>query len=484
MFLRSYITRLKERPLVRPWALAAPILVLLVALPLLRPLRHPMSWEMSSGERSRLATIQAVVEHHTLAIDNTSYAHTPDRIQVGEHTYSDQPPTMAVLLSGPYWVLHAFGWTFQSNPILVSYLLTLLGVTLPVALSAGLIYRMGRLFELRRPWRTFLAAAVVFSSGLISYAVVLNAHAPAAFLILCAAACLTYVSMSHRPGRSCGWLAVAGFCAALGAAIDLPATAFLFLFVPVILTLRWRLWNRLGGVGLYALGALPALALHMALVAPITGDFLPPTLHPELAAAPLTAAPRAKPAAEAITPDLTDVLLYPDDEDLSLQNTSWRLQAARNIGRVGGALMGSHGAISHFPILLVAILGMAAVMHRHWPLSTKALAVATLLGSGIIITGCALWRSDWSQAMFGARWFIVFLPLLIFWGGAWLRRSHRPLAWSLAGLLLAFSIGVSLLGATDPCPRNGFPTYTAAGALKNLVHPQPMPLPDTTLAGG
>jgi hypothetical protein len=482
MFLRSYITRLKERPLVRPWGLAAPILVLLIALPLLRPLRHPMAWEMSSGEQSRLATIQAVVEHHTLAIDDTNYANTPDSIQVGQRTYSDQPPIMAVLLAGPYWAMHWMGWTLAGNPTLVIYLLTLLGVTIPVALSAGLIYRMGRRFELRRPWRTFLAAAVVLGSGLISYAVVLNAHAPAAFLVLCAAACLTYVSMSHRPRRSCGWLAVAGFCAALAASMDLPAAAFLFLFVPVILTLRWRLWGRLGGVGLYALGVLPVLALHAALIVPITGDILPPTLHPELAAA--VAVPPAKPAATNAPADLTDALLYPDDEDLALQHSSWRLAAARNIGHLGAALFGDHGAVSHFPVLLVALLGMAAVMHRHWPLSTKALAVATLIGSCIIIAGCALWRSDWTHAMFGARWFIVFLPLLIFWCGAWLRRSHRPLAWTLAGVLLAFSVIVSLIGATDPCPRNGFQTYTAVGALDNIVHPEPAPLPNTALAGG
>ena len=74
--------------------------------------------------------------------------------------------------------------------------------------------------------------------------------------------------------------------------------------------------------------------------------------------------------------------------------------------------------------------------------------------------------------MFGTRWFVVFLPLTVFWAGVWLRRRHRPVSWALAGVLLAFSMVVSLIGATGPIPRDGFNVYTAAGAVRNLVHPR------------
>lgn len=477
MFVRAYFARMKSRPMVRPWGLAAPILVLLISLPLLRPLRHPMSADMSGGEQSRIATIQAIVEHHTLAIDQTSYADAPDSIMVNGRHYSDQPPMLAALLATPYWVMYRLGWTLQTNPTLVIYLLTLLGAALPAALSAGLIYRMGRLFELRRPWRTALAASVVLGSGLISYAVVLNAHVPAAFLVLCAAACLIYVSMSPQPRRSSGWIPVAGVAAALAAAIDPSAAVFLVLLVPVILCFRWNIWGRAAGVGLFAAGALPILALNTLMIRPITGDFLPPALHPELMA---MAAPSSH-AAEMIDPNPTNP--FPDDEMALLQTGAWRGRIKQGAERISSALFGDHGAVSHFPILLIALLGTAAVMHRHWPTSTKALAVATLLGSAVIVAACALGWADWAGAMFAARWFIVFLPLLIFWCGAWLRRPHRPVTWTVAGVLLAFSVGVSLLGATDPCPRGGFHTYTAAGALDRLIHAQSPPLPDTTLAG-
>src|SRR5271170_5887144 len=173
---------------VRPWALAVPILVLLVALPLLRPLRHPDANEVSDDEAARLATIAAVAEHHSLSLEGLDLGPgvplpTTGLIRSHGRIFSNQPPTMAVLLAGVCWILGKFHLTLRSSPVLTPYLLTLIGVTLPVAGAAGLIYKMSRMFELRRPLRCAFAAIVVFGSGLISYAVVLNAHAPAAALV-------------------------------------------------------------------------------------------------------------------------------------------------------------------------------------------------------------------------------------------------------------------------------------------------------------
>src|SRR3954468_14686332 len=111
------------RPHIRPWALAAPILILLIALPLLRPLRHPL--EISRQEASLLASVQGRVEHQHLWLT------TPEPKQ-------DPLPVFALLLCGPYWVMRQTGLALHQTNALVSYLLTLIGVTIPVAASAGL----------------------------------------------------------------------------------------------------------------------------------------------------------------------------------------------------------------------------------------------------------------------------------------------------------------------------------------------------------
>ena len=72
------------------------------------------------------------------------------------------------------------------------------------------------------------------------------------------------------------------------------------------------------------------------------------------------------------------------------------------------------------------------------------------------------------------RWaFAVPLGLLLFWAGAWLRREHSPLVWTATAAVFAFSMIVSLVGMTEPYPRDGYDRYTAAQALQRLVHPVP-----------
>jgi hypothetical protein len=90
---------------------------------------------------------------------------------------------------------------------------------------------------------------------------------------------------------------------------------------------------------------------------------------------------------------------------------------------------------------------------------------------------------DWREPMFAARWAVLVAPLLLFWTGAWLRKSHRVQSWSVAGVLALFSICVSVLGATDPFPRGGYDGYTALAALRTLTHGPTTPTEHATLAG-
>src|SRR5258706_3597561 len=145
--VREYFLRVRSRQVVRPWALCAPVVVLIIALPLLRPLRSP--GDVSENELSRLAAIEAYVEHDGPVINETQFfadlrhendevpprsgiSAVPGTITIGNKYYSDKPPVMAYLLSWPYAVMRRLGWDFTSNPAVVAYVLTMLGVTLPV----------------------------------------------------------------------------------------------------------------------------------------------------------------------------------------------------------------------------------------------------------------------------------------------------------------------------------------------------------------
>jgi hypothetical protein len=457
------------RPMVRPWALSVPVLVLLIGLPMLRPLRHPDPRDISDDERARLLSVQALAEGQTLALDKPA-AEMPrsNLIRNGETIYSDQPPVMAILLAGPYWLMTRMGLRMDDNPNLVAYLLTLLGVTLPVALGGGMIYRMGRLFELARPVRAALGAIVVFGSGLISYAVVLNSHAPSAVLLLASASGLIHVAVSGNPAAGGGWVLGAGFTAALAMVIEPTAAIFAVLFACVPLAMRWKFSLRLRGVLAYLIGMVPPVFFHAALMvsgaSAVTGDLLPGMFHPELA----YAVQGDSIAGEGIgqMADLSD-----DADPAPVEEAGrpvWRA-VWDPIGRVLAALLGPHGLLSHFPVVVMGLFGTAAIMHRHWPTATKFLAAGTVLGAVATVLILSLATRAGPGSMFAARWFVLFVPLLLFWSGAWLRRGHRASSWTMAGLLLVFSVSVSLLGMTDPLPRRGYGRYTPVQALGELL---------------
>lgn len=474
----NYFRTLPQRQIVRPWALATPILVLLVTLPLLRPLRSPDPMSMSANELSRLAAVQAMGEHHAQEIESSSFypilhfrngRQPPETVQIEGRYYSEHAPVLSALLAGGYTVMRWFGLSFERNQSLVIYLLTILCSVVPVASVAGMVYRMGRLFELRRPWRALLAAGVTFGSGLISYAVVINANAPAAALVLGACACLVHITVAKEPTRTGAWLMASGFCAAVAATIDPAAIVFFAGLVLVIVALRWRKRLRFGGVMLYGVGAVPAIMLHAVLTVPITGDLLPPVLHPEMQRRDLRF-----PAAPVATTDEPDVAT--DDEPVA--PPTWLQSSLHTLGTMLGSLVGTRGIFSHFPVLIFGLLGIGATLRRHWPVAMKVMAGVTLVGAVVIIVARAFIQRDGigstaaaTIGAFGPRWFLVFLPLLAFWGGAWLRKTHHAATWTLVGILLAFSIAVSMLGTTAPFLVTPPGRYTAAAALQQLVHP-------------
>jgi hypothetical protein len=332
-----------------------------------------------------------------------------------------------------------------------------------------------------------LALAVVLGSGLVSYGTVLNPYATAAALVLLAAAILVQVSIVNSPLRSGGYLTAAGFFAALAAAIDPAAVVFTILFFAIILAMRWRWSLRIGGMLMYAIGLIPPILLHVALSMPITGDwrlglahlpaqrsFVPSfPRHTALPAPPPPPAPVAKP-----TPTVDN---GGGDDDMTPPPPTWFQLTWAFLARCFAAFFGNHGLLTHFPVLLVGCAGIASVMHRHWPSSTKTLAIVTVAGAIIVMLRYICLPVDWRWAMFGVRWYVIFLPLLLFWAGAWLRKHHHPATWTLAGALLVFSSAVAIIGATNPMPREGYDRYTAAEALRNLTHPSTA---DTAMLAG
>jgi len=440
--LRKYFRRWRAEPKVRPFALFAPIVLILIAAPLFRPLRFPAS--PASDEAIRLETVQSIVERKSFSIQRSVKEGRPNWMEGTVTLYrpakkviSGQPPFMASLLAGAYWAMNRSGLSMSENPALVSYLLTLLGTTLPAAGAAGLIYRMGRMFELQRSWRSLLSIAATIGSGLASYSTVLNPHVPAAALVLGSAAAIIHWARSVDPFRSLAWLSIAGLCAASASVIDPLSFVFLILFLSPIFATRISFPTRAAGALLYLAGAAFPLVAHCSICLRVGIPIVP---------APFVDAPAEIPHVE----------LSDDDSESA---------SPQVIVRMFDASLGSHGTLVHFPLLLVACFGIAAIMHRNWPMWMKALAAATGIGAITIFCIVVFSKANLQYAMYANRWFICFSPLLMLWCGAWLKRSHTKGVRISALICLVLSLIAGVVGMLHPWPEGGYANFTMVDAF-------------------
>jgi hypothetical protein len=422
----------------RPWALLTPILVLLVALPLLRPLRAPTG--ASQPEQLLLDTASAISRTGGMRLDPAVWRDKEGTVLVETSIFADRPPVFAVLLAGPAWVMQQAGLSFEDDEQLIAYLLTLLGTTIPVAVGGGVIYRMGRLFELSRPRRALLAILVTFGGGWISYATVLNPHAPAASALVCSAACLLYLAAAKKSGSVLAITFLAGLLAALAAALSPWTLPFVLPLPLVLMAMSIPPRQKVVGLTLLTLGAMPIVWVHAAWSLDAFGSVFAP----------------------GSVQTLNDVVAAgPDESPVD--------RAASLAGKLFNVTLGNHGLFTHFPLIVISVVGLMIVLRKHWPPHAKMLGAITFVGSITVIMLVAARQQSVGGWMFGVQWFVVFLPLTAFWLGAVLRRDlSRRTAWTV-GVTCALSVVVGIAGAGWPLPADPFKSHTAAGALGRWI---------------
>jgi hypothetical protein len=375
---------------------------------------RPLSW----ADASRLGTIQAITESHSLALDDTSYLWQGDKVQIGDHFYSHQPPMMALLGAIPYGILHAAGRSIDDPGTYRILTLTLVG--LPLLLGLAALGRLMRRFGASEGQAALLLAAAAFGTLVLPYSLVLNQHGLAAGLVLLAAEAV----VTRHAAR-------AGLLLALATTSDLTAVFFaLAMVVPLI-------WHEdederrfdPGALIPYALAALPVLALHFGINRAIVGDFRPLGLHKEGFDYPLS----------------PFVLM-------NLTGGGDTGPAGSALAYAKGALFGESGLFSLSPLILFALFFWVRAWGRRL---ARPLTVATLLGAlGITVFYLSTSR-NFGGSSFGMRWFCVFAPLLFVLPAAGLRTSSKRWLFAFVPLFL-WSGATSLLGAAQPWAKFHF----------------------------
>jgi hypothetical protein len=247
------------------------------------------------NDGSRLATVEGLVDHHTLAIDDSVFVQVPwppepapypadddalcrygtlDKLYVGGHFYSDKSPVPAVLLAGVYqlweWVT---GWTARSQPGAFCRTLTLAGAGLAYVLAVMGMQRLTRSLGLRHSLGLMLCGSFALATVALPYARHVNNH----ILLLGVTAWLSVevagLARDTRAGRvGRARLAALGTLAGLAYTIDLGAGPVFLGCTGLLVVFRTRRWR---AVVTFALAALPWLVSHHVLNYAVGGCWRP-----------------------------------------------------------------------------------------------------------------------------------------------------------------------------------------------------------------
>jgi hypothetical protein len=382
---------------------------------------------LSANDRSRWATVRALVDHGTFALDEVIFR---DRNQIKrdrewysidmvrhkgrdgvEHFYSSKPPLPTVLMACAYWGLQKVtGATLADRPFYVVRCLLLLANVLPLAVYLWLIFRLVERYG-RTDWgRLFIATCAAYGTFLTTFAVTLNNHVWAA--VSAAIALYAALAIWCEGRRELRYFALAGAFAAFAVVNELPALSFCALlgaalayrspsrclagFAPAAAVVAASFF----GTNIWAHGRWNPPYAHRGdgpRVAALEGDFLarvqageiPPVLRERLAQAgiPLSAQAVLQPRWSgqgwmiwdpdgqdrlAVTADERSVQAFVWNQWYEYEGSYWLDECKTGVDRgepsraayAFHVVLGHHGILSLTPIWLLSIVGAGIWLRR------------------------------------------------------------------------------------------------------------------------
>ncbi len=421
------------------------------------------------NDGSRLATVEALVDHHTLAIDSTIFIRTPesadaapnpydpgndalrnegtkDKLFIDGHYYSDKSPLPAVLLAGWYQLLQATtGVAARERPRLFCYWMTLGSSGLAYVVSVWSVYRIAAGVGLAIRHRLLLAGSLGLATVALPYARHVNNHIALLAIVSLLMLALHVAAGAH--GRQLWWrLSQIGTLAGLGYTFDLGVGPVLLLCTGGWTWLRTR---RVGALVCVAMAALPWLAAHHALNYAVGGTWAPANARPEYLNWPGSPFSAANMTGGWAHHSVGHFLLYAAalligkhglvNYNLPLYLALpgivvlWRLRkdARPEVGFVGALIGGTwllYAAASNnysgpccsirwFVPLLAPAFYAVAMLLRERPAAVRDLVVLSSFGAAL--SAILWWGGPWPGDVLASMWLLNILALVSWWLVAW-----------------------------------------------------------------
>lgn len=348
------------------------------------------------NDGSRLATVESLVDHHTLAIDRSIFVRSPDnanapnpytpgdellrakgtqdKLLIAGHYYSDKSPLPAFWLAAWYGLLQQVtGLAAREQPNLFCYLMTVLSSGVAYVISVWSVWRLAVRHAL--PWATcaLLAASLGLATVALPYARQVNNH-----ILLLAVMSLMMLALDQRRAI---YPAATGTLAGLGYALDLGLGPMLVLCTAALIAYRTR---SLLAIACFGLAAAPWLAAHHVVNYHTGGTFGP---------ANSVAAYLAWPGSPFSVQNMTGGWAHRD-------HGHFLLYAA-------ALLFGKHGLLNYNLPLFLALPSLALLVRRRLAELPELAFAAAFCGAAWLLY--AALSNNYSGPCCSIRWFVPFL---------------------------------------------------------------------------
>jgi hypothetical protein len=358
------------------------------------------------NDGSRLAAVEALVDHHTLAIDHSIFVRPPqpsngdtptpylpgepllrsgtlDKLFIDGHYYSDKPAVISLLMAGVYQMWQWCGGpTASMRPDLFCLMMTLATSGLAYVAAIWCMYRLGLAVGLAVGLSAALAASLGLATTALPYSRHVNNHimllAVAAALLLALQRLSAAVSQRQAPG---GYLlAWVGTLAGLAYNLDLGTGPMLLMCLSGLLAYRCR---RLAPLAVFALAALPWLATHHVINYALGGTIKPVNAVPSY-------------------------MLWPGCP-FSAQNLTggWNHTPGHFLLYLAGLLFGKRGFLNHNLPLFLAVPALVVLLRRRRAETAELVFAGCWAGGTWLLYGAL--SNNYSGLCCSIRWFV---PLL------------------------------------------------------------------------
>jgi len=369
------------------------------------------------NDGARMATIQSIVEDHTLSIDQSVFSDGHDKVFINGKFYAHQPVLTAVLGAAIYYPLYHLGIELDYGWNLAYYLITLLTVKLFWYVGLKAFYAVLKLLGVKENEGLLITLALGLGSLYFSWSSTFTNHVISASSLVIG----FYFLLKAKTESNAFWsLFLAGLFISLAGALDLAILVFYAGFGVYVLFQRHTFVAKLGYILPLVLTVLPTFLTYYL----ISGSFLPFSV-------------------------VRDYFIYPDSP---WQNnhllTGVQVKSGWYLLRYSfNALIGKKGFLLHNPMSLLALPLLVEEIWKRGKLKIEGLVI--IICSVIVIAYYLLASQDYSGFAYSIRWFVPLLPLwfVFLYRGF---RMERPRFRKLFSPVFLVSVIIASVGLIDP----------------------------------